>query len=222
MHLAHQALLLLLLVALGSCASDAGGEYDALPRIVLRADFEPAKEGSELPPGWVLTETNGRGTPAAWGVGPGHARSRGLVVIENSNPEATFSLALWAEVKLRDFDARVRLHAWEGVQATGGGLCFRVGDRDHYYAALWNAAAHSLDLVLVEAGRSRVLQSAAVDASADTWHELGVSARGREIRVSLDDRTVIALEDGTLRDAGPLALVVRADARTWFDDLRVW
>ncbi|MFQ5505278.1 MAG: hypothetical protein ACE5F1_10825, partial [Planctomycetota bacterium] len=64
------------------------------------------------------------------------------------------------------------------------------------------------------------LARAAVDGGTKDWHELGVEASGRSIRLSFDGRPRIETGDDQISRAGKLGLWSRADACTAFDEIR--
>ncbi|MFO1091702.1 MAG: hypothetical protein U0992_00095 [Planctomycetaceae bacterium] len=58
-------------------------------------------------------------------------------------------------------------------------------------------------------------------APGDTnWHTLQISMQGTKIACILDDSIKIEIEDNSIRGFGRIGLWSKADAQSWFDDLK--
>ena len=55
---------------------------------------------------------------------------------------------------------------------------------------------------------------------ANTWHTLAVDFSGARIKVSLNGKTYIELEDAHIKGAGAVGVWTKADSVTAFDDFR--
>lgn len=215
---------LLLAAGIGSCkrhavdVDDKGGP--GTPEV--RVAFEDTEVGS-LPPGWQVGETNGRGTPATWRVAEGAGPAGGARVLrlaETTNSGSTFNVVLLPERFPADLALTVNLRADSGQEDRGGGLLWRAADADNYYITRWNPLENNLRAYKVVGGRRSMLASANVEADPREWHKLEVEAVGRRIRVRLDGKELLSLEDATFTRDGLVGLWTKADAATTFDDLR--
>lgn len=188
-----------------------------------RFGFEETAAGS-LPPGWEVGETNGRGTPAVWRVGEGAGPSGGARVLrlaDTTNSGSTFNVVLLPERFPADLELSVRLRADSGQEDQGGGLLWRAKDADDYYITRWNPLEDNVRAYKVVGGRRSMLGSADVEADPREWHALEVETLGSHIRVRLDGKELLSLEDDTFADGGRVGLWTKADAATTFDDLHV-
>lgn len=52
----------------------------------------------------------------------------------------------------------------------------------------------------------------------DTWHTLRVEFAGKQIKVMLNGKTYIELDDGRVAGAGAVGVWTKADSVTSFDD----
>lgn len=185
--------------------------------------FEDVSEG-DLPPGWIVTETNSAGTPATWRVqsrtdAPEGRKVLTLVATENSG--STYNLFLSKKTFPADLKLRVDLHANTGEEDQGGGLVWRAQDHDNYQLVRWNPLEDNLRVYKVVDGHRSQLASVILEADPKTWHVLEVTARGDAITIRFDGKQVLAAEDDTFRRGGRIGFWTKADAATSFDDLTV-
>src|SRR5688500_16599823 len=99
---------------------------------VASFSFEDAEVGS-VPRGWRVAETSGAGKPATWRVeqdpkAPSGARL--LRLAETKNAGGTFNLLLSESAHSPDLELAVKVRADAGEEDRGGGLVWRVKDRD--------------------------------------------------------------------------------------------
>jgi hypothetical protein len=57
--------------------------------------------------------------------------------------------------------------------------------------------------------------------TGQTWHTLGVDARGDQFKISFDGKQVIDAKDDTFKDAGKVGVWTKADSVTYFGSLVV-
>ena len=69
--------------------------------------------------------------------------------------------------------------------------------------------------------RSKEFQSADVKVSTGEWHTLKIQHVGDHIECFLDGKKHLDVKDDTITKAGKVGLWTKADAQTYFDDLRV-
>jgi hypothetical protein len=136
-----------------------------------------------------------------------------------SSDSAIFNVALVAGTERADVDLEVRLRPVDGVIDRGGGLVWRARDARNYYIARYNPLEDNLRVYVVKDGARTQLQSADVPF-VEGWRTLRVTMRGEAIAVSLDGCEHLRVQDATFAAPGRIGLWTKADARTWFDDLR--
>lgn len=144
-----------------------------------------------------------------------------LRLAKTANSESTFNVLLLPETFPADLELSLRLRADSGQEDQGGGLLWRAKDADNYYITRWNPLENNVRAYKVVESRRSMLGSADVEADARQWHMLEVEAVARRIRVRLDGKEVLSLEDDTFTDGGQVGLWTKADAATTFDDLQV-
>lgn len=182
--------------------------------------FEEGSAG-KLPSGWVPTETNSDGTPAAWSVVSGADAAEGerYVRVTTANTGSTYNLLLSTDAYPADLELAVRLRADSGQEDRGGGLLWRARDAEHYWITRWNPLEKNLRLYVVEQGARRTLASAELDADPKGWHELRVVAQGARATVLFDGVELLAHEDPALPEGGRIGFWTKADAGVSFDTL---
>jgi hypothetical protein len=168
-----------------------------------------------LPKGWRQGVT-GRGSPR-WTVEPdASAPSRPNVLKQSGS--GTFPWCVRPEATFADGYVEVKFKPLSGREDQAGGLVWRWMDGDNYYVARANALENNVSLYYTENGRRNTLKYVDAPVAGDAWHSLRVEFAGRKIRVILDGKTYIELEDGHIAGAGAVGLWTKADSVTAFDD----
>jgi hypothetical protein len=137
-----------------------------------------------------------------------------------SNDDDTFNVVFVDVTKYKDVDISVRLKAVAGELDRGGGLVWRAKDKDHYYIARYNPLEDNFRVYKVQAGKRTQFQSARTPGDTK-WHTLRVTMTGTKIACYLDGTKYLEVDDATFSEAGRIGLWSKADARSYFDDLKV-
>jgi len=95
---------------------------------------------------------------------------------------------------------------------------WRWKDGDNYYVARANALENNVSLYYTEKGRRITLKYVDAPVPAKAWHTLAVEFSGTRIRVALDGKVYIELDDSHIQGAGAVGLWTKADSVTAFDD----
>ena len=186
----------------------------------MAVDFE-LFDANGLPPGWVPSETEGRGTPAGWGQVLGFGKGAGFGVLESKNARVTASLAQLEGFATRDFTAELRIRVHQGEHSRSAGLAFAFVDADHYDVVVCDPLARRLELRRCTAGAFRLLAGVDLPEVGDAWQLLRVERVETALRARLGD-TLLEHDYGDEARKGGLALWAEGDAQAWFDALRVW
>ena len=177
-------------------------------------NFDNVKAGT-LPTGWVAGVT-GTGAPR-WAVeADSTSPSRPHVLKQSGN--GTFPWCVKQDAALADGYVEVKFKPLLGRQDQAGGLVWRWKDRDNYYVARANALENNVSLYYTERGRRITIRYVDAPVAANAWHTLRVEFRDKRIRVELDGKTYIELEDGHIAGAGAVGVWTKADSVTLFDD----
>jgi hypothetical protein len=191
-------LLLMLLASVGCAMAEP-----------ITFDRDPA---GRPPAGWTCGST-GKGSPK-WTVEaePGRARR----VLKQSG-RAPFPWCVKDDVALTDGWVEVKFRPLSGREDQAGGVVWRFKDGDNYYVARANALENNVSLYHTTAGSRRTIQYRDAPVAKDTWHTLRVDFKGAAIRVVLDGKTYIDLQDTHIQGAGRAGVWTKADSVTLFD-----
>ncbi|APW61918.1 hypothetical protein [Paludisphaera borealis] len=135
------------------------------------------------------------------------------------NENRVFNVALVEGTSLKDLGVSVRVKPKAGKLDQGGGVVWRAKDKDNYYVARFNPLEDNLRLYKVENGKRTQLDHADAPGDRD-WHTLKITMQGREITGWLDGKKLLVAEDSTFPDAGRIGVWSKADAQSYFDDLK--
>jgi hypothetical protein len=187
-------------------------------------DFEDVPAGG-LPDGWKIEATGAATALASWAVVPdATAPSKGnalALTATNHNSASTFNLCWSDEIHFQDGAIEASMKPMSGKEDEGGGLIWRVKDRDDYYVCRANPLEGNFRLYDVQNGFRHELASADVEISAGAWHRIRVEHEGEHITCSLDGKKLLETIDSTFPAEGGVGFWTKADAVTSFDDLLV-
>ena len=188
--------------------------FSATATMADTTTFDQDKIGA-LPAGWTAGVT-GRGSPQ-WSVAadPG-APSKPHVLRQSGS--GTFPWCVKNDVALADGFVEVKFKPIAGREDQAGGVVWRWQDGDNYYVARANALENNVSLYYTMNGKRNTLKYVDAPVAANTWHTLRVEFAGKRIRVALDGKWYIELEDRRIARAGSVGLWTKADSETAFDD----
>src|SRR5688572_17558548 len=178
--------------------------------------FDAAKPGS-LPAGWECGVT-GKGTPRWTAEADPTAPSAPQVLQQGGS--GTFPWCVKKDASLADGHVEVKFKALRGRQDQAGGVMWRWKDGDNYYVARANALENNVSLYYTEKGRRITLKYVDAPVPANAWHTLRVEFSGDRIRVALNGKVYIELDDTHIKGAGAVGVWTKADSVTAFDDFR--
>ena len=179
-------------------------------------NFDNSSPGA-LPSQWIAGAT-GRGSPKwAIDVDPG-APSKPNVLKQSG--QADFPWCVLKETSLADGFVEVKFKPISGRADQAGGVVWRWRDGDSYYVARANALENNVSLYYTERGRRITIKYVDAPVARNTWHLLRVEFKGTHIRVALDGKLYIELDDAHIAGAGAVGVWTKADSVTAFDDFR--
>lgn len=221
-------IIVLVLVGLVSGACGKGEQGVSSPPITVSPagewrswTFDQAPAG-RLPSGLSAQKT-GRGTLPKWEVvadstAPSPPNAMAQRSKENSGEH--FSVAVIEEGDYQDLELEVKFKAVEGAEDQGGGLIWRYQDPDNYYIARANPLEDNFRIYRVVRGARRQLASASFKVTSGAWHAMRIVVKGDQMECFYDGKPYLAVRDTTFT-RGKIGLWTKADAVTYFDDLRV-
>ena len=112
----------------------------------------------------------------------------------------------------------VKFKPLAGREDQAGGVLWRFKDGDDYYIARANALENNVSLYYVEKGRRITIKYVSAPVAAQKWHTLRVEFSGKSIKVILDDKEYIAVDDTHITGDGAIGVWTKADSVTVFDD----
>jgi len=187
-------------------------------------DFDDTDIGS-LPQGWKVDSTNLKGTEATWKIiKDKHAPSGNRVLAltkTNHGPGGTFNLCRTDAAKLLDGEIEVSFKAVSGKGDQGGGIMWRVQDKNNYYVARFNPLEDNLRVYYVKDSIRRMIKGCTVALPADKWHKMKIVFNGSSFEAYLNGKLMIKGEDSVFTKAGSVGLWTKADAATSFDDFKI-
>ena len=166
------------------------------------------------PSGWTCGVT-GRGSPR-WEVAAEPGAPSGANVLRQSG-SGTFPWCVRTGTSLSDGFVEVKFKPVSGREDQAGGLVWRWKDGQHYYVARANALENNVSLYYTEGGRRKTLKYVDAPVASNAWHALRAEFRGTRIRVILDGKTYIELDDAHIAGAGHVGVWTKADSVTLFE-----
>ena len=168
-------------------------------------------------------------TPAGWRAGvTGTGQPKWSVEADSSAPSkpnvlkqsgsGTFPWCVRPEAAVRDGYVEVKFKPISGKEDQAGGLVWRWKDKDEYYVARANALENNVSLYYTKNGRRNTLKYVKAPVPGNTWHALRVEFADKKIRVILDGKTYIEMDDDHIAGTGAVGVWTKADSVTLFDD----
>lgn len=176
--------------------------------------FDRASPGAP-PSDWSCGVT-GRGSPR-WAIEPDPSAPSQPNVLKQSG-SGTFPWCVKRAVSIADGYAEVKFKPLGGREDQAGGIVWRWKDGDNYYVARANALENNISLYHTENGRRNTIRYVDAPVAGDQWHTLHVEFSGKTIRVLLDGKQYINLDDNHISGGGAVGVWTKADSITAFDD----
>jgi hypothetical protein len=176
--------------------------------------FDGDRAGA-APAGWICGSTGG-GTPR-WTVEADPAAPSPSNVLKQSG-SAPFPWCVKQGTVLADGVVEVKFKPLTGREDQAGGVVWRWKDGDNYYVARANALENNVSLYYTERGSRRTLKYVDAPVPGNAWHTLRVEFKGTRIRVLLDGKAYIELDDSHIAGPGAVGVWTKADSVTAFDD----
>ncbi len=211
--------------AIGAQAAGAGKNVSAVTKDGdFYQNFDNVPIG-KLPAGWIADATRLRGPMETWQVIPDGTAPSGKHVLGMVSPNhrfgGTFNICWTKSILFLDGEITVRFKALKGREDQGGGIMWRVLDKNNYYVARFNPLEDNFCVYSVTKGVRRILASARVKLPAGKWHTMKIVQNGNHFEGYLNGRKLLQGKWGKISIAGGAGLWTKADAVTSFDDFSV-
>lgn len=208
------------IIAFALAAIWSGGVEAQAPGWVL--DFEDQPLG----PARVCTGgLTGGGGGVDWRIiedADSPAGPRVLAELGGDSTSNRFPLCIFPDFSSHDVDITVAFKAVSGSIDQAAGIAVRLQDEENYYVARANALEGNVRFYIVRNGVRRQLAGVDVAVPGQLWQTLGLRVSGTTAEVRFNNRTLFSFAEVTeFAEAGGVALWIKADSVTDFDDLAV-
>lgn len=177
-------------------------------------NFDKDRPGA-LPAEWNAGVT-GRGAPR-WSVEADASAPSAPNVLKQSG-RGDFPWCVRKGSSLADGFVEVKFKALSGREDQAGGVVWRWKDGDNYYVARANALENNVSLYYTQSGRRQTIKYVDAPVAGNAWHVLRAEFRGTRMRIVLDGKAYIEIDDGHVAGPGAVGLWTKADSVTAFDD----
>jgi hypothetical protein len=180
-------------------------------------DFENQTVG-KLPFGFIADVT-GKAYSIKWSVVNDNGNN--VVAQQSINSGSCYNLLVLDKIGYKDFIASVKIKAMSGEEDQGGGLVWRYIDKDNYFIARYNPLENNLRFYRVVNGNRNELKSVDSNIKSGEWFTMTIEMNENKITCSLNGIKLIETSDDTFKSAGQIGFWTKADAVTYFDDLKI-
>ena len=132
---------------------------------------------------------------------------------------APFPWCVIKDTSIADGVVEVKFKPVSGREDQAGGVVWRWKDGNNYYVARANALEDNVSLYYTQNGSRRTLKYVDAPVPRNVWHTLRVEFSGKRIRVLLNGKLAIDMEDNHITGAGAVGVWTKADSVTLFDDI---
>ncbi|MFI4952130.1 MAG: hypothetical protein ACHP7M_03220 [Burkholderiales bacterium] len=179
-----------------------------------RFDFDADVVGA-LPSGWIAGVT-GRGA-SRWTV-ESDATAPSPPNVLRQGGRGDFPWCIRSDAILTDGAVEVKFKPLTGDDDRAGGVVWRWKDGDNYYVARANALENNVSLYYTRHGQRITIRYVDAAVPGNRWHTLRVDFAASRIRVALDGKQYIDLDDEHIAGPGAVGVWTKADSVTLFDD----
>jgi len=187
-------------------------------------NFENVPVG-KLPAEWMADATRLRGPMETWQVISDRSAPSGSHVLGMTSPNhrfgGTFNICWTHSISFMDGEITVRFKALKGRGDQGGGIMWRVRDRNNYYVARFNPLEDNFCVYSVIQGVRRILGSATIKLPAGKWHTMKIVQKGSHFEGYLNGKKLLQGNWSKVNASGGVGMWTKADAVTSFDDFSV-
>ena len=188
--------------------------------------FSSDKIGN-IPIDWSQYFT-GKGKSTSWKVLDDNGNNV-LAQISHDHPNYHFNEIVFNGISIKDVELEVKIKGVDGKMDQGGGFIWRFADANNYYVVRANPLENNIVLYKVEDGIRTDLpliglgKTYGVDVAplGNGWNTLGLVVLDDIFTVYLNSEQIFQVSDKSFTNAGKIGLWTKADAVTYFDDLKI-
>ena len=186
-----------------------------------RLSFDKAKIG-EVPAGWK-TGVTGKADGSVWKIVEDKTAPGGPLVLAQTSksPGSVFNLCVAEEGKYKDVDISIALKPIAGDRDRGGGIIWRVKDKDNFYIVRFNPLEQNFWVYKTVAGQRISFKRIEAKGESGTWHTIRVVHKGDKMQCYFNGKMLLEQTDNTFTEAGMVGVWSKADAQSYFADVKV-
>jgi hypothetical protein len=130
----------------------------------------------------------------------------------------TFPWAVNKNVSVGDGFVETKFKPIAGKEDQAGGVVWRWQSGMTYYVARANATENNVSIYYTTLGVRSTIKYTDAPVPPNVWHTLRAEFQGRKIRVLLNGKLYIEVEDDHIKEPGAVGVWTKADSVTAFDD----
>ncbi len=188
--------------------------------------FEEDK-ADKIPNGWSQYFT-GKGDSTSWKIKDDNG-NKVLAQLSSDNPNYHFNVIVYNGFITKNVELEVKLKGVAGKKDQGGGFVWRFIDKDNYYVVRANPLEDNVVLYKVVDGDRTDLpvlgkgRTYGVDVKplGNRWNTLKLKVVNNLFTVYLNNKELFKVKDETFNNTGKIGLWTKADAVSYFDNLKV-
>jgi len=172
------------------------------------------------PNNWNTAFTGKKGEDCKWKIIDDKG-NKVLAQLTKENPGYHFNVITNSNLTFKDVEINVKFKGVEGEEDQGGGPVWRYIDENNYYIARANPLEDNFRLYKVVNGNRKELKSADLEIKTNQWYNLKIVMKGDKIECFFNNKLKLKITDNTFKKAGKIGLWTKADAVTYFDNLKI-
>ncbi len=187
-------------------------------------NFEKYKLGS-IPDNWKSEITGHGKNSIKWAITSDSTAPSGTHVLTMKSPKflpwSIFNLCWTNKIAFKDGELDVYFKAIKGRMDQGGGIMWRVSDRNNYYVARFNPLEDNFRIYYVKNGGRHLIKSSTVRLEKNKWHKMKIIQKGSHYKCYLDGEKLMEGDVNIFNKSGGVGLWTKSDAVTSFDNFSV-
>ena len=132
-----------------------------------------------------------------------------------------FNLCYTKNIQFKNGTIEVLLKANDGFEDQGGGVVWRVQDKNNYYITRYNPLEDNICIYYVKDGHRKILDEKTILLKNKQWHSIKVVQDNNQYKIYLDSQMVLDGYDDRFKSRGGVGVWTKADALSSFKDFKV-
>jgi len=185
------------------------------------AGFRSTVAGEGRPGEWKIIEDNSSAQATLTNVIPSvTVRRQVLAQLSRDTADEHFPLLIFEGETFGDFTLTTRFKTVAGSVEQMAGIAFRIQDEKNYYVVRASSLGKSFRFYEVIEGVRRAPIGPEIEIPGGVWHELAVDCKGNQIRCSLNQKELFAVNNNTFSE-GKVGFWTKSDSVSYFGDTKI-